>query len=241
MIRFIVVTPGVLLKAGEGSQMHQHDFWQLDRIEKGSTILEDLDGRTPVPAGKLVLVAPRVKHTYRFEREVVIGTVKFQSALKIPLERGWWIGDGRGELSDMLDRLLTEWRGGGRHREALCARYLEIMLLRAAQHASLRLDPLMEEAATLLANAMNPAEVASRLGLSEGHFADRYKNAFGVTPVDWLRRQRIEEAKRLLHFSTDSLEEIACKTGYGDVYAFSKAFKRLALTSPARFRKMRES
>ncbi|MBN8215186.1 MAG: helix-turn-helix transcriptional regulator [Spirochaetes bacterium] len=241
MIRFIVVTPGVLLHAGEGSQLHQHDFWQLDRIEKGATIFEDLDGRYPVAAGNMVLVAPRVKHTYRFEREVTIGTVKFQSALKVPLERGWWIGDGRGELSEMLERLLAQWQGGGRHRDALCTRYLEIMLLRTAEHAGLRLDPLMEEAAALLSKHVAPAEVAARLGLSEGHFADRYKAAFGVTPVDWLRRQRIEEAKRLLHFSTDSLEEISRKTGYADVYAFSKAFKRLALTSPARFRKMRES
>lgn len=240
MVRFFVVSPPVDIPKGEPSVTHQHDFWQLDRIVKGATDLETTAGLFPIPAGTVVLVAPHIPHAYHFNQTVTIETVKFQSPLKLSLERGWWSAVSTGERRDLLTRLFAEWQTGGRHREAICAHYLELFLLRTAEGDLLTSDPAMEEIAPLLLKGLSPAEAAARYELSPGHFTERFKKAFGVTPPDWVRRHHIEEAKRLLHFSRDTLEEIARKIGYANVYAFSKAFKRIALTSPARFRKMRE-
>lgn len=240
MVQFLLVTPRVPLRAGEPSELHQHDFWQLDRLVRGETILETAQGRTPVPEGSVVLVAPHVSHTYRFRKDVTIDTVKFHSALRIPLPRGWWFAPGTGEKGRLLDSFFSEWQGGGRRRLTICSHYLELFLLLCAEQDLRATDPAMDEAMALLAQGKTPEKVAGHFHLTTGHFTERFKKAFGVTPIDWVRRRRIEEAQRLLHFSNEPIEAIARTAGYADVYAFSKAFKRLTLKSPGRFRSLRE-
>jgi len=42
-------------------------------------------------------------------------------------------------------------------------------------------------------------EVAASVQLSTGHFSTAFKQSLKVAPHAWLRRQRIERAKKLLH------------------------------------------
>jgi len=80
------------------------------------------------------------------------------------------------------------------------------------------------------------AELAAMAGMSESHFSRVFKAAFGASPIDWLRRERISQAKRRLAETTDAIKEIATQVGYSDRYFFSKDFKRLTGMSPRVFR-----
>lgn len=79
--------------------------------------------------------------------------------------------------------------------------------------------------------------------LSERYFINKYyltrvfKEQFGVSIMDYLLGVRITEAKNLLRFSEMSAEEIGIKTGIGDIYYFSRVFKKVEGIGVREYRK----
>lgn len=79
-------------------------------------------------------------------------------------------------------------------------------------------------------------ELAALAGLSVPHFFRRFRKVTGATPLDWLRRERISEAKRRLSQSRDPIRVIAEELGYADQFYFSRDFKKLVGLSPRHYR-----
>ena len=79
-------------------------------------------------------------------------------------------------------------------------------------------------------------ELAQLSGMSESHFSRQFKAAMGTSPIDWLRRERIHQAKRRLIESDDPVKEIARQVGYHDQFFFSKDFKKMTKLTPTQFR-----
>lgn len=80
------------------------------------------------------------------------------------------------------------------------------------------------------------ASLASGAGMSVSHFARLFRAAFGASPIDWLRRERVSQAKRRLVETKDSIQSIAQQTGYSDRFFFSKDFKKMTGFTPREFR-----
>jgi AraC-like DNA-binding protein len=80
------------------------------------------------------------------------------------------------------------------------------------------------------------AELASLSGMSESHFSRMFKSCIGTSPIDWLRRERINQAKHRLIESDDPIKEIARQVGYSDQFFFSKDFKKMVRLTPTQFR-----
>jgi len=64
-----------------------------------------------------------------------------------------------------------------------------------------------------------------------------FKRATGVSPMVYLNRIRIAQAKKLMETSDQKLEEIAKKVGYSSLIYFSRVFKQLNGASPSQYRK----
>lgn len=79
-------------------------------------------------------------------------------------------------------------------------------------------------------------DLAALAGMSATHFARVFKAAFGTSPIDWLRRERISQAKRRLVETDAAIKEIAEQVGYTDKYFFSKDFKAHTGLTPRAFR-----
>ena len=72
-----------------------------------------------------------------------------------------------------------------------------------------------------------PRGAGSRLRLSPPrHFCRAFKKAFGLPPMAYQQQLRTQAAATLLRETPLRIGEIARRTGYSDVYAFSKAFRR---------------
>jgi AraC-like DNA-binding protein len=80
------------------------------------------------------------------------------------------------------------------------------------------------------------AELAALAGMSVSNFFRHFKAATGTSPIDWLKRERINQAKRRLLETDDSIAEIAEQTGYYDQFYFSRDFKRMTQVSPSEYR-----
>lgn len=80
-------------------------------------------------------------------------------------------------------------------------------------------------------------ELAAEAGMSPSHFARVFRTAFGTSPIDWLRRERIRQAQRRLGDTADTVQWIAEEVGYRDRFFFSKDFKKLTGFTPREFRR----
>lgn len=74
------------------------------------------------------------------------------------------------------------------------------------------------------------------IGFSETHLIRRFREEFGCTPCEYLMRQRIDAARRLLDCSRKSVKEIAAMLGFSDQYYFSGCFKARTGSSPSQYR-----
>lgn len=80
-------------------------------------------------------------------------------------------------------------------------------------------------------------ELANKVNMSVNGFIRLFSTETRISPLQYSRRKRIEKACLLLHFTKQSIDEIARKTGFQDRYYFSRVFKQLTNHSPAQFRK----
>lgn len=80
-------------------------------------------------------------------------------------------------------------------------------------------------------------EVAKHCFLSEYHFFRSFRQAFKVTPYQYLSGKRLDHAKGLLALPGKSVSEAALACRYPDAFAFSKAFKRRFGYAPSVWKK----
>jgi len=84
----------------------------------------------------------------------------------------------------------------------------------------------------------NPVEeMIRRSSLAERTFKRRFANATGLTPIAYVQRLRIEDAKRRLERTDSSIDEISWRVGYEDPAFFRRLFKRLTGLAPGAYRK----
>ena len=84
----------------------------------------------------------------------------------------------------------------------------------------------------------NPVEeMIKRSKLAERTFKRRFANATGLTPIAYVQRLRIEDAKRRLERTDASVDEISWRVGYEDAAFFRRLFKRTTGLAPGAYRK----
>ena len=76
-----------------------------------------------------------------------------------------------------------------------------------------------------------------QLGLSQRRINEIFKSEYGVTPSEYARKLRLDEARRLLSNTDDDIIDIAYSTGFGSLSSFYRFFKKHANLSPAAYRK----
>jgi AraC family transcriptional regulator of arabinose operon len=87
----------------------------------------------------------------------------------------------------------------------------------------------------------NPAleEIAEKSNLAPNYFHRVFKKHFGLTPLNYMLRMRMEIALRLLTTTTKNVKEIAYEAGYTNEFYFYRQFKKHYNYSPGKLKKMR--
>lgn len=84
----------------------------------------------------------------------------------------------------------------------------------------------------------NPIEeMVRKSGLAERTFKRRFTNATGLSPIEYVQRLRIEDAKRRLERTRNSVDEISWQVGYEDAAFFRRLFRRVTQLTPGAYRK----
>ncbi|OCO99254.1 hypothetical protein BC374_09495 [Ensifer sp. LC13] len=88
-----------------------------------------------------------------------------------------------------------------------------------------------------LARAWTIDDLAACARLSPSQLFRRFRDMVGTTPMDWLRHERINQAKRLLVAPDAKVSAVAAVCGYPDPYHFSRDFRRVTGYTPTKFRR----
>ena len=84
-------------------------------------------------------------------------------------------------------------------------------------------------------DAVSISELADSLTVNRKYLARIFKEQTGVSMQDFLINKRLHEAKKLLERGF-TVEQSATMVGYGDQFAFSKAFKKKYGESPIKYK-----
>lgn len=79
-------------------------------------------------------------------------------------------------------------------------------------------------------------ELAKKFEMSTRTLNRRFKNAAGITPVEYVQKIRINTAKELVQTTNLSISEIIFKTGYHDHAHFLRLFKKHHGLTPSQYR-----
>lgn len=80
-------------------------------------------------------------------------------------------------------------------------------------------------------------DLSQSLGTTKFHLIRTAKRAWGMTPYNYLRSLRLEQARSNLKSTTAPIAKIATQCGFEDLSTFNKAFKKRYGQSPTALRK----
>jgi AraC family transcriptional activator FtrA len=80
-------------------------------------------------------------------------------------------------------------------------------------------------------------DLAARSAMSPRTFARQFRVGTGTTPYQWLVRQRVQLAQRLLETSDLPIDVVAVRSGFSTAANLRKHFRRVVHTSPQGYRR----
>lgn len=87
-----------------------------------------------------------------------------------------------------------------------------------------------------LARPISLADLSAIACLSQRHFIRAFQESMGSTPYQHVLALRIEDAKRRLSATDETITDIALATGFGHGQHFSTRFRRATGMTPSRYR-----
>jgi transcriptional regulator GlxA family with amidase domain len=88
-----------------------------------------------------------------------------------------------------------------------------------------------------LREPLTVAAMARHAACSERTFARRFRAETGTTPLQWLLRERVLHARRLLEATDLPIEDVAFEAGFGTAASLRTHFRRSTATSPLAYRR----
>jgi AraC-like DNA-binding protein len=132
------------------------------------------------------------------------------------------------------------WVAGGIRTSCVPACGLRFATASTADHVGRAMDRRIEAAIEIIHNELHRnipvLELARRVRLSTSHFIRLFKTETSLSPKQYVRCLRMEQAEALLNGSFLSVKEIAASLGAGDRSHFSRDFKKLHGDTPTTFR-----
>ncbi|WP_223836314.1 AraC family transcriptional regulator [Paenibacillus oceani] len=96
---------------------------------------------------------------------------------------------------------------------------------------------LMDDIAASLYRPFNPRELCEKHHISFSTLKRNVRKYSGYPLNEYVHRLKMAEAKNMLLNTERTIKEIADMLGYGDMFYFSRLFKKYVGVSPANFRK----
>ena len=245
---------------------HMHDFFQL-LLCKESVGTVTVDNATYFPTkDQVYLIKPNSAHSINRGEDMKLIEVKFlveepllSALLSIP--NVFTLTDG-GFLRKMLETVASEGLSNAPYSDDTANSAMKIFLayvirrfdknssLGDAKAACLDSSPTIESddgdililklrsyIEENLAKEITLEELSELVYFNKTYFVKRFKILWGMTPMRFVSKMRIEAARKLLSATSQSISEIAEICGFKSIHYFSRTFKKETGVSPLDYRR----
>lgn len=239
------------------STSHSHHFTELFYIVNGSGSFVLPNEEVPVRENDLVIINPNVEHT---EKSTSKGSLEYIAiglegiAFSVPEDKklsriGLFTYQGdQANILFYLQRLLEEAQGENVYYKAICYNIIEILIykLRRDKNALVKSKETfqMNQSVALVKhyinqNFRNPItldKLADVGHINKYYLSHIFKDEIGISPIGYLNKIRIKEAKSLLEITDYTISDIAHFNGFSSQSFFTQAFKRETGQTPSEYR-----
>jgi AraC family transcriptional regulator len=101
-----------------------------------------------------------------------------------------------------------------------------------------KLKQVIEYIEAYLGEDISLSDIANELGMSQYYFCHLFKRSTGISPHQFLIRQRVERAKLLLKQPERTVASIAIECGFANQSHFARCFRQCTGVNPNQFRKL---
>ncbi len=234
-----------------------HPYWEsvlILFVDSGILEVSYNDETFSAQPGDIVIIDCRRKHSYRAVDDLRFHYFHFYGNSSIgyinliyELNNGALIKNAQtGVLSSMFSSLFRLAKGQSNtqseHRISL---YLHMLLCELVERCS-GVHPLanesIEKAVKYMEEHINQNisldMLAEHINLSKFYFNRYFKKHMGMTPHQYFINMRLQNAKRLLVTTTDSIEQVAENCGFDNTSNFIRLFKQRVGMTPTAFRRI---
>lgn len=181
-------------------------------------------------SGSVTFMPAGVAYETEVEEPTALTVIHFKTRAEYPALRPFCIdvrSDGKWQA--MFEALAAEKNG---YRAMALTYSLLAELESPRRYAPKRMLAAREFLDTHFAESVRIEELAVAAGLSGVHFRNEFKRYFGVSPLAYLKRVRMEQAKQLLASGYYTVTEAAAACGFDSVSYFSQEFRRMTGQTP---------
>lgn len=104
-----------------------------------------------------------------------------------------------------------------------------------------KLNPVLDHISRHFTDNLSIDDLAQSASMSVTHFRRVFRTLLGITPVKYISRLRLNEARKRLENTDDTITDIAVSTGFWDQSHFVKIFKQTFGETPNVYRKRHRS
>jgi AraC-like DNA-binding protein len=156
------------------------------------------------------------------------------------------------ELTGTLERLVAVSRTTDAAKDVLAGFTLQELLVRLmqtqartlifndyARHLTThRFAAVVQYIKEHLADNLSVEKLSTLACMSKATFFRVFKREFGLTPVEYIVRERLAEAKRLLRQPLASVAEVCLRAGFNNLSYFQALFKKHEGLTPGAYKKL---
>ncbi len=155
------------------------------------------------------------------------------------------------ELATTINKLIDVCSSGEREKDILADIALKELVVRIIQSQNLNaedrstqntgVNPLsfvMNYIKVNISQQFQIGDLSTKACMSVPTFYRAFKNSFGLSPLEYILREKIKKAKTLLADPGMTITHICYETGFSSLNYFDRQFKRIEGVTPKQYRAM---
>lgn len=250
---------------------HQHQYFELVYVLRGSATRKLSDSSIPVSAGDYYVANPRSAHGYENLQDLEVihcmflpehinqaltdcpsissllsnQSLRFGVPVDIPIADRVF-HDTDGVVRRIIKKMEQEYADRPTGHMEMIRCYLTQVLVYAVRASETRYPhnavmQVMEYLKSHYAEPLSLEALSQLVGYTPQYLSTLFSSEVGMSIQAFLQCLRIEEACKMLLNTHLSVAEVATAVGYQDTRHFSKVFRRYQTLSPREYRKTADS